>query len=165
MESGDCSSSTSPFCAESARMRPAMGTLVHVGASGPDAGAVGRAVDAAFATIERIERLMSFHDPQSELSRLNREGTRTPQTVHPWTWAVLQRALRIAQASDGLFDITVAPLLVRAGLLPGAADPLPQVGNWRHIVLSPGCRVFLLPPTSLVLTGIPNSSPVDRPTP
>ncbi len=144
-------------------MRPAMGTLVHVGgASGPDAGAVGRAVDAAFATIERIERLMSFHDPQSELSRLNREGTRTPQTVHPWTWAVLQRALRIAQASDGLFDITVAPLLVRAGLLPGAADALPQVGNWRHIVLMPGCRVFLARPMLLDLGGIAKGFAVDR---
>src|SRR5882672_5137405 len=104
MVSSDFFSCTSPSCAESSRMRPAMGTLVHVCASGPGP-AVRRSVDAALATVERIERLMSFHDPQSELSRVNREAGRSPQTVHPWTWAVLRRALQVAEASDGLFDI------------------------------------------------------------
>src|SRR5258705_8697225 len=108
MASSDCFSSTSPSCAESSRMRPAMGTLVHVCASGADATATQRAVDAAFATVERVERLMSFHDPESELSRLNREAGRRPQTVHPWTWAVLRRALRVAKASNGLFYYTAA---------------------------------------------------------
>ena len=143
-------------------MRPAMGTLVHVCASCPDATAAQQAVDAAFATVERIERLMSFHDPESELSRLNREAGRTPQTVHPWTWAVLRRALRVAEASDGLFDITVAPLLVREGLLPGSADASLQCGNWRHIVLMPDCRVFLARPMLLDLGGIAKGFAVDR---
>jgi thiamine biosynthesis lipoprotein len=138
-----------------------MGTLVHVSASGPDADAQ-RAVDAALAAVERVERLMSFHDPHSELSRLNREAGRTPQTVHPWTWAVLRRALRIAEASDGLFDITVAPLLVREGLLPGAADAALQCGNWRHIVLMSDCRVFLERPMLLDLGGIAKGFAVDR---
>ncbi len=142
-------------------MRPAMGTLVHVCASGPEP-AVQRSVDAALATVERIERLMSFHDPESELSRVNREAGRTPQTVHPWTWAVLRRALRVAEASAGLFDITVAPLLVRAGLLPGSADASLQCGNWRHIVLMPDCRVFLERPMLLDLGGIAKGFAVDR---
>ena len=122
-------------------MLPAMGTLVHVAASGPE-GAVQRAVDAALAAVGRTERLMSFHDPESELSRVNREAGRTPQTVHPWTWAVLRRALRIAEASAGLFDITVAPLLMREGLLPGSPDALHQCGHWRHVLLMPECRIF-----------------------
>ena len=139
-----------------------MGTLVHVRASGPDAAAAQHAVDAALAIVERIERLMSFHDPQSELSRLNREAGHTPQTVHPWTWAVLRRALRIAEASDGLFDITVAPLLVREGLLPGSADASLQCGNWRHIVLMPDCAVFVARPMLLDLGGIAKGFAVDR---
>ena len=142
-------------------MRPALGTLVHVCASGPGTAAQ-RSVDAALATVERVERLMSFHDPESELSRLNREAGRTPQTVHPWTWAVLRRALCIAEASAGLFDITVAPLLVREGLLPGTADASLQCGNWRHIVLLPDCRVFLERPMLLDLGGIAKGFAVDR---
>jgi FAD:protein FMN transferase len=143
-------------------MRPAMGTLVHVRAFGPDATAVHQAVDAALASVERIERLMSFHDPKSELSRLNREAGRRPQAVHPWTWAVLRRASRVAEASGGLFDITVAPLLVREGLLPGSADASLQCGNWRHIVLMPDCRVFLARPMLLDLGGIAKGFAVDR---
>ena len=143
-------------------MRPAMGTLVHVCASGPDAIAVQQAVDAALASVEHIGRLMSFHDPQSELSRLNREAVRTPQTVHAWTWAVLRRALRIAEVSDGLFDITVAPLLVREGLLPGSADASLQCGNWRHIVLLSESRVFFARPLLLDLGGIAKGFAVDR---
>ena len=139
-----------------------MGTLVHVSASGPDAAAAAHAVDAALASVERVERLMSFHDPQSDLSRLNREAARTSQTVHPWTWAVLRRALRVAEASDGLFDITVAPLLVRAGLLPGSADASLQCGNWRHIVLMRDCKVFFARPMLLDLGGIAKGFAVDR---
>jgi len=141
-------------------MRPAMGTLVHVGASGPEA-AVQRCIDAAFAAVDRVDFLMSFHDPQSELSRLNREAEHAPQQVDPWTWAVLRRALRIAQASAGLFDITVAPLLMRAGLLPGVANASYGCGNWRHILLMPGCRVFLEQPTLIDLGGIAKGFAVD----
>ncbi len=141
-------------------MRPAMGTLVHVSAAGARP-AVERSVDAAFASIDRIDRLMSFHDPQSELSRVNREAGHTPQTVSPWTWTVLRRALRIAEASDGLFDICVAPLLVRDGLLPGSADTSLHCGNWRHIRLLPDCGVFFERPMLLDLGGIAKGFAVD----
>src|SRR5882724_7224271 len=160
MVSGDFFSSTSPSCADSSRLRPAMGTLVQVSASGSEP-AVQSSVDAALANIERVERLMSFHDPASELSRLNREAWHTPQTVHPWTRAVLRRALWIAEASGGLFDITVAPLLVREGLLPGSADASLQCGVWQHIVLMPACRVFLERPMLLDLGGIAKGFAVD----
>jgi thiamine biosynthesis lipoprotein len=160
MESSGFFSSTKPSCVESSRLRPAMGTLVHVSAAGPEAS-VQRSVDAAFASVERVERLMSFHDPQSELSRVNREAVRTPQTVHPWTWAVLRRAVRIAEESAGLFDITVAPLLVREGLLPGSADSSLRCGVWRNIFLMPECKVFLERPMLLDLGGIAKGFAVD----
>jgi thiamine biosynthesis lipoprotein len=139
-------------------MRPAMGTLVHVSGCGP---AVERSIDAALAAVDRVDRLMSFHDPDSELSRVNRDAHRAPQAVHPWTWAVLRRALRIAGASAGLFDITVAPLLVRAGLLPGAVDETHRSGNWRHIILMPDGRVFFQQPLLLDLGGIAKGFAVD----
>ena len=161
MGSDDFFSCTSASCAESSRLRPALGTLVHARASGPEP-AVRRSLEAALATVQHIERLMSFHDPQSELSRVNRAAGRMPQRVHPLTWAVLQRAVRIAELSDGLFDITVAPLLVRAGLLPGTADASIQCGNWRHIVLMPDHTVFLARPMLLDLGGIAKGFAVDR---
>lgn len=138
-----------------------MGTLVHVSASGP-CHDVERAVEAALAAVGEVERLMSFHDPQSELSRINREASSDPVAVHAWTWAVLCRALRVSAASAGLFDITTAPLLVRAGLLPGAPEVSHRQGDWRHIVLLPQHRIFLQRPVQLDLGGIAKGFAVDR---
>jgi thiamine biosynthesis lipoprotein len=70
--------------------------------------------------------------------------------------------LRLAKASDGLFDVTVAPLLVREGLLPGSADASLQCGNWRHIVLMSESRVFFARPMLLDLGGIAKGFAVDR---
>lgn len=139
-----------------------MGTLVHVSAAGPDSVAAREAVDAALDTITRIERLMSFHDAQSDVSRLNRGGWRTPQVVHPWTWTVVRRALRFARASNGLFDITVAPLLVREGLLPGSAAATPESGDWRQIKLLSDCRISFARPMLLDLGGIAKGFAVDQ---
>jgi FAD:protein FMN transferase len=135
-----------------------MGTLVHVTASGP---AAERSIEAAFSAINLVDRLMSFHDPQSELSRLNREAVREPQTIHAWTWAVLRRALVIAEASGGLFDITVAPLLVSVDLLPGEADATLECGVSRDIVLMPACKVFFKRPMLVDLGGIAKGFAID----
>src|SRR4051812_46838647 len=102
MESGGSFSCIRSPSAETSRMRPAMGTLVHVAAIGP---AAQQSIEAALAAIDLVDRLMSFHDPQSELSKLNREAAHQAQSVHPWTWAVLRRALTLSEASAGLFDI------------------------------------------------------------
>jgi len=138
-----------------------MGTLVHVGASGPEP-ILQESMEAALAAVGQVDRLMSFHDPESDLSRINREAAFAPQSVHPWTWAVLRRALRIAEASDGLFDIAVAPLLMREGLLPGASAESHQFGAWRHIVLMPEGGVFLDRPMRLDLGGIAKGFAIDR---
>lgn len=135
-----------------------MGTLVHVAAIGP---AAHESIEAAFAAIALVDRLMSFHDPQSELSKLNREAAHAPQSIHPWTWAVLRRALTLSEASGGLFDITVAPLLVKQGLLPGVADATLESGMALDIVLMPECKVFFKRPMLIDLGGIAKGLAID----
>src|SRR2546423_10672087 len=93
------------------RARPLLGTLVEISAAGAGP-CVHAAIGAAFAAIERVQRLMSFHDPRSDISRVNRWADRKPIAVDAWTWAVLARAQMISQASAGAFDITTAPRLV-----------------------------------------------------
>lgn len=77
-----------------------------------------QAIDAAFSIIEKIQQLMSFHDANSQLSRLNREAHLRAIPVHPFVYAVLIRAQKIFLASEGLFDCTVADVLVNWSLLP-----------------------------------------------
>lgn len=137
-----------------------MGTLVHVGASGPEP-VLQESIEAALAAVGQVDRLMSFHDPESDLSRINREAVRVPQAIHPWTWAVMRRALRIAAISDGLFDVSVAPLLMREGLLPGTPEESHQFGAWRRINLMPDYRIYLERPMQMDLGGIAKGFAID----
>ena len=143
------------------RARPSMGTLLHIEASHSDRVALEHALALAFAAVEQVDRLMSFHDPGSELSRLNQEATHAAQSVHPWTFAVLRRAKKVSEASQGLFDITMAPLLVRSGLLPATHGALPDPGRWRQLKLMQGAQVFFEQPMLLDLGGIAKGFAVD----
>ena len=71
------------------RCRPLLGTFVEVAAFGRKAADLERGIDAAFTTIEKVCCLMSYHDPQSDVSRMNREAFPKSVVVDPWTWQVL----------------------------------------------------------------------------
>ncbi len=140
------------------RCRPLLGTFVEVTAWGEPAR-LDRAVDAAFAAVTRVQTLMSFHDPASELSCLNREAACRAVTVDAWTSHVLATAKEIAGASDGAFDPTVAPVLQRWGLLPDL--PLRKPGGWRDLELLSGHQVRFGRPLTLDLGGIAKGFAVD----
>ena len=100
------------------RARPLLGTFVEIRGAGAMRAATEQAIDAAFAVIDKIHRLMSFHDPDSDVGRLNREACKRNVAVDPWTYRVLETALALHHRSRGVFDIAVAPALQRLGLLP-----------------------------------------------
>jgi len=147
------------------RARPLLGTLVEIAIEDdlPHADIV-QIIDRAFAAVVRVQALMSFHDPESELSRINREAWLRPVTISDDTWRVLTAAQQLSDASDGLFDITVAPALECAGFLPRHADHLPASGHggWRDVELLPGQRVRLARRVRLDLGGIAKGFAVDQ---
>jgi thiamine biosynthesis lipoprotein len=100
------------------RARPLLGTFVEIRSVGATGAATEPAIEAAFAVIEKIHRLMSFHDPDSDVGRLNREACKRSVAVDPWTYRVLETALVLHRRSF-VFDIAVAPALQKVGLLPG----------------------------------------------
>src|SRR5690242_5027168 len=105
------------------RAQPWLGTIVEIAVAGPQGSDLDAAPDAAFAAVARVHRLMSFHDPASDVSRLNRAAAARPVRVDPWTWDVIATAVDLNRRSNGAFDIAVAPLLQAAGLLPPAGAP------------------------------------------
>lgn len=124
------------------RAKPLLGTLVEITASGPEA-ALQPALDAAFASIERVHRLMSFHASDSDVSRINAAETGSVVSVEADTFRVLTRALELGELSGGVFDIATAGALVEQGFLPapaGAQRPEPQA-SFRDLVLMDGHRV------------------------
>ena len=119
------------------RATPVFGSIARVRVESCPPERSGPAITAAFAALRHVHRLMSFHEPASELSRLNREAFEHEVKVSRHTLAVLAHARRIAAASAGAFDPTIAPLAVAAGDLPrppGAPEPHPQA-SWRDVRL------------------------------
>jgi thiamine biosynthesis lipoprotein len=151
---------TSCSKSEIRRCRPLLGTFVEITAAGADENALNAAINAAFAAMDKIQKLMSVHDAGSELSRLNREAASRPVTVSRELFQVLRRADTLAAESAGAFDHTIAPTLARWGLLPkhlARKDP----GSWRDVRLLPGREVYYLRPLAIDLGGIAKGFAVD----
>jgi thiamine biosynthesis lipoprotein len=147
------------------RARPLLGTTVVVAVGGLDAPAAHVAIDAAFAEVARVHALMSFHEPASDVSRLNREAAAGPVPVDPLTAATLACALRLAELSDGAFDPTVGAALTAAGVLPEpeGAPPADPAADWRDVRLDArGPAVGFARPLRLDLCGIAKGFAVDR---
>lgn len=154
-------------CDSIRRARPLLGTFVEIVIPGEAQAGLNAAFEAAFAAVAKVHELMSFHDVNSDVSRLNREASEHPVTVDAWTYHVLQDALDLHRRSAGLFDITIAPVLQHMGLLPGARDQ--RSSTSKNIVMDeavellPDRRVrFLHPDTAIDLGGIAKGFAVDR---
>lgn len=146
------------------RARPLLGTRVAIRVAGLPDDQAHRAIDAAFREIELIHARMSFHEPGSDVARLNREAFRGAVVVDPRTREVLDWSRRIAEISRGSFDITVAAQLVAWGVLPRpehapAPDP---AGSWRDVELLPDGTVRFRRPVWIDLGGIAKGYAVDR---
>jgi FAD:protein FMN transferase len=68
------------------------------------------AIGAAFQEIDRVEKLMSATDTDSEIYRLNNSGTQWVE-LSPEVIYVLQKAQEYSLLTDGYFDVTVKPLV------------------------------------------------------
>lgn len=147
------------------RARPLLGTLVEITARGADAGQLERAIDAAFAVIERVHRLMSYHEPQSDVSRLNRANAGTPVVIHQWTVSVLRASIDMQRRSKGFFNIAVGAALERLGLLPPANGPSAHasaVGQCPVELFPRNCARLLMPGYTIDLGGIAKGFAVDQ---
>src|SRR5689334_9800199 len=100
------------------RARPLLGTFVDIDVGDVDGRYAEEAVEAGFAAVAEVHRLMSFHDSDSDLSRLNRIASSGAVSVHPWTYEVMEAAADMNRRSAGAFDIAIAPTLQQLGQLP-----------------------------------------------
>jgi thiamine biosynthesis lipoprotein len=90
--------------------RPMMGTSVEVILWDSDPEASAKAVDLAYAEIERIEELLSVRRRESKVSEVNRSAGERPVQVPAELFWLIRESNRISRASDGAFDITVQGL-------------------------------------------------------
>jgi FAD:protein FMN transferase len=147
------------------RARPLLGTFVEITARGAEVRHLEGAVDGAFAVIKRVHELMSYHEPHSDVSRLNRANAGAAVVIHEWTVAVLKASIDLQERSNGLFNIAVGAALEQLGLLPsshGASAHTDTVGQ-RAVELLPRNRARLLVPGNTIdLGGIAKGFAVDQ---
>mgnify|MGYP000076514553 CR=1 FL=1 len=144
-------------CMEIRRAQPLLGTLVdiHVRNANP------AAVDRAFARIAHVQRLMSFHDADSDLSRINLGAHRAPVTVHASTYRVLRLALALYHLTQHRFNPAVGRELVRMQCLPDHGFDARATLDFAALMLLPDNRVFCRQPLVISLDGIAKGYAVD----
>jgi len=154
---------------------PTMGTTYTVKVASPpltvDPSKVRVAIDDV---LEHIDRSMSGYRSDSEVARFNANMSTQWCDVSADLAAVVQTSLEISTASDGVFDITVAPLVAAWGFGPaGEPKVLPSAEQIAQLEATVGYRklhVRLDPPAlrkdvaglSIDLNGIAPGFAVDR---
>lgn len=108
----------------------AFGTTVSLKVLHEDAATAQQAMQAALGAVRDIDRLMSLYRPDSDISRLNRDGHLNHPD--PRVLAVLQHAQSLAQQTRGAFDVTVQPMWEAAASGRDTHTELGRVG-WRKL--------------------------------
>ncbi len=149
------------------RSHPLLGTFVEISIQDYDLQEhlLHDLAEIAFGRIARVQSLVSFRDPNSELSRLNACGHLHPLAINIWTREVISEAIRLGKASEGVFDITAVALAAGWGFLPHIHQR-PAEGerpiNYRDIVLHHDGRVSFRRPLQLDLSSIARGYAVDK---
>lgn len=144
-------------CIEIHRAQPLLGTLVDIRVQNASAAAV----DRAFARIAAVQRLMSFHEASSDLSRINLGAHLAPVTVHPSTYRVLRIALALYHLTQHRFNPAVGRELVRTQRLPDHGFDAGATFDFAALSLLPNNQVFARQPLVISLDGIAKGYAVD----
>ncbi len=131
--------------------RPLMGTLVSMTVEGPRRDVLEQGVNDAYREMSRLSDMMNHYNPDSVVSRINRQAGVQPVTVPRELMEVLAMARRVSERSEGAFDITVGSLKVWRFNPEDPAMPSPDeirhalpLVNFRHVILNEKNRTVLL---------------------
>src|SRR5206468_6588558 len=91
---------------------PLMGVPFRIVLYAPDQATAETAARAAFDRIGQLNDILSDYDTDSELSRLSRTaGSGQAVKISDDLRFVLERAQKLAQRTQGAFDVTVGPVV------------------------------------------------------
>ena len=92
-------------------VEPHMGTLVKIKLYARDGGQARAAFRASFDRIARLDSILSDYQADSELNLVCRSAVGRPVQVSRALFRVLEAAERLAEQSDGAFDVTLGPVI------------------------------------------------------
>lgn len=110
------------------------------------------AIQNGIAEIERIEKLISSWDKNSQTSLINRHAGNKPVKVDKELFDLIFRAKKISQLTNGAFDISFASM-DRIWKFDGSMQKMPDPEviknavdkiNWQDIILNPNDQTIFL---------------------
>jgi thiamine biosynthesis lipoprotein len=136
-----------------------MGTEVTITviARSPEEGE--SAIDAGMAELRRLDAMMSLYKDTSEITKVNLAAGKGPVQVSPEMIKVVEHATEVSRLSDGVFDVTVGPLVVlwqmrlKEGKVP-TDDEIARVRplvNYRNIVVDRKASTIFLKKTGMIM--------------
>lgn len=123
-----------------------------------------RAVEAVNELLVELDRKLSLYQTDSDIDRINQNAGKEPVKVDEYTFTLLSAAKEYSAASEGRFDITIAPVTMLWGIgsdhahVPDEvelAEALSRV-DYRKLILDAGEQTAFLqePGMALDLGGI-----------
>ena len=135
------------------RVLKLMGNRFEFTAVAGDENEGNEAIDAAIAEVSRIERLLTTFDESSQTCQINRAAGTAPIHVDQEVIALIQRAQKISEITDGAFDISYGSIDKRLWnfdqqmtSLPDKATALASVAliDYRNVELDEQASTVLL---------------------
>ena len=146
-----------------------MGTEISIYLWHEDPDRARQAVDAIFAEVERLDRLMSTYKEDSRISEINREAASRPVVAGDELFNLIERSLDIAVLTHGAFDITYDSVGqhydFREGRRPDAETIADEIGkiDYRFVSLGDdGTVAFREAGVRINLGGIAKGYAVER---
>lgn len=102
-----------------------------------------QAIKMAVTEIERIEKLISSWDPDSETSKINNAAGKNPVTVSKELFNLIDRCLKISKLTDGAFDISYASM-DRIWKFDGSMKMMPDKEDIKESVSKVGFKNIIL---------------------
>jgi FAD:protein FMN transferase len=147
-----------------------MGTAIHVELWADDPHLGEAAAAAVMEEMHRVDRAMSPHKPESELSGINRQAGQHAVSLSEEMFALIERALHFSALTSGVFDISYAAVGrlydYRLRLRPSAQDlaQAQALVGYQGLILDKAKRTLLFarPGMCIDLGGFAKGHAVDR---
>ena len=129
-----------------------MGSRFEITAVADNDTIAWQAINAGIAEIQRIEKIISSWDPDSQTSEVNRQSGVQPIVVDQELYDLIYRAKKVSNLTQGAFDISYASM-DKIWYFDGSMKKMPQPEkvatarskiNWQNIILDPEQRTVFL---------------------
>ncbi len=117
------------------------------------------AIDAGMAELRRLDAMMSLYKDTSEITKVNLAAGKHPVKVSPEMIEVVEDGAEISRLSNGIFDLTIGPLVVlwqmrlKEGKIPTDAEiaRIKPLVNYKNVVVNKEASTIFLKKAGMIM--------------